>query len=210
MRILIVLLMLTLAGIGAHGDLLFDEESEERGSLIASSTKQFEEGDLITVLVQETIDASVESDTNTDKQANPNAEANANDNAFLVSENPNGMNILNPGELPNYDIDFENEHRATGQSTRANRLTMTITCVVKKVYENGNLELVGQKQVTVNREDSTMAVSGVVRSRDVTPANTVDSSQMFNANIELKGRGPLWNNDRRGLLSKILDWVSPF
>jgi flagellar L-ring protein precursor FlgH len=205
--------MVTMAGLlacGAGADLLFNEEAEERGSLIASSTKQFEEGDLITVLVRETIDASVESDTNTDKQANPNAEANANDNAFLVSENPNGMNILNPGELPNFDLDFENEHRATGQSTRANRLTMTITCVVEKVYENGNLDLVGQKKVTVNREDSTIAVSGTVRSRDVTPANTVDSNQMFNAAIELKGRGPLWNNDRRGLLSKFLDWVSPF
>jgi hypothetical protein len=31
-----------------------------------------------------------------------------------------------------------------------------------------------------------------------------------NVTIELKGKGPLWNNSRRGIITKILDWFSPF
>ncbi|MCX5759408.1 MAG: flagellar basal body L-ring protein FlgH, partial [Candidatus Hydrogenedentes bacterium] len=66
------------------------------------------------------------------------------------------------------------------------------------------------KTVSMNREDSTIHVSGIVRARDVTPANTVLSMQVANAQIILKGKGPLWNSQRRGLLTRFLDWVSPF
>jgi len=72
------------------------------------------------------------------------------------------------------------------------------------------VQIEGSKKVTVNSEDSTLIVRGVVRPRDVTSQNTVLSSQMADAVIELKGKGPLWNNQRRGWLTKLVDWVSPF
>jgi flagellar L-ring protein precursor FlgH len=81
---------------------------------------------------------------------------------------------------------------------------------VKKVYDDGNIDIEGEKRVTVNREDSNLFVKGTVRSRDVSPGNTVLSTQVANVTIELKGKGPLWNNSRRGLITKVLDWFSPF
>ena len=79
-----------------------------------------------------------------------------------------------------------------------------------KVFDNGNITIEGSKRITVNREESKLYVKGTVRSRDVTSANTILSAQIANAEIELKGKGPLWNNQRRGLLTRILDWFSPF
>jgi flagellar L-ring protein precursor FlgH len=81
---------------------------------------------------------------------------------------------------------------------------------VTRVMPNGNVELQGEKRVTVNRDDSLIKLTGMARTRDVTAQNTIDSNQLANAQIELKGQGPLWNNQRRGLLTRFLDWFSPF
>lgn len=196
----------TLAG----ADSLFSADTEEKGSLVADSKKKYEPGDIITVLVQETVDASAEADTNTRKESDVASEAAASANQFLVADSPGGLNVMPAERLPNWDVQFEKEHRATGETTRRNKLVLSIACVVGQVHGNGNIEISGEKRVIVNRENSMMRVHGIVRSSDVTPANTVLSTQIAQAEIELKGSGPLWNNQRRGILTKILDWFSPF
>jgi flagellar L-ring protein precursor FlgH len=194
----------------ASADSLFNEAVEKGGTLISDKHATFKEGDILTVLVRETIDASTEADTNTKKDSSVQADAPAAANPFLTAATPGGLNIIPEEQLPNWDIGVQNEHKSTGKTTRANKLVTTISCVVKKVYENGNIDIEGEKKVTVNREDSNLFVKGTVRSRDVSPGNTVLSTQVANVTIELKGKGPLWNNSRRGIITKILDWFSPF
>ena len=210
-KILLFLIPLSfLAVAGAVADSLFDPEDAQGGTLISDKKVKFEVGDIITVLVKETVDASTEADTDTKKESNIEAEAPAVSNPFLVAEGEGGMNIVSAKELPNWDIGIDNEHKAKGKTRRTNKLIMTVSCNVTKVHDNGNIDIEGTKRVTVNREDSKIYIKGTVRSRDVSPANTILSTQIADAEIELKGKGPLWNNQRRGLLTKILDWFSPF
>jgi len=194
----------------AAADSLFDAEAAESGTLISDKKVKFEIGDIITVLVKETVDASTEANTDTKKESDVEAEAPVSQNTFLVAEGRGGLNLISPKQLPNWNIEIENEHKAQGKTRRANKLIMTISCRVTQVHKNGNIDIEGSKRVTVNREDSRLYVRGTVRSRDVSPANTVLSTQIADAEIELKGKGPLWNNQRRGLFTKILDWLSPF
>lgn len=194
----------------AAADSLFDRKDAEGGTLISDKKAKFEVGDIITVLVKETINASTEADTNTKKESEIGASAPAAANQFLVAEGEGGLNLVSAEKLPNWDIGIDNEHKADGKTSRANKLIMTVSCNVKKVHDNGNIDIEGNKRVTVNSEDSKIYIKGTVRSRDVSPANTILSTQIADAEIELKGKGPLWNNQRRGLLTKILDWFSPF
>lgn len=210
MRRLACIAAALLCATGARADSLFSENTERSGTLISLEEKQYKEGAILTVLVMESIDASTQANTNTKKESEIEAEAAIADNPFLVAEPPNGLGLISPGKLPNWSIDAENEHRATGQTLRKNKLVTTIACTVTEVYENGNLKIEGEKEVTVNREDTNIKMSGLVRARDITPQNTVRSDQIANADIKLKGKGPLWNNQRRGILTKILDWFSPF
>jgi len=62
----------------------------------------------------------------------------------------------------------------------------------------------------VNREDSYLRVSGVVRAEDISPDNTVPSTLLADATVDLDGKGPLWNNQRRGLITRFLDWFAPY
>ena len=198
-----------LAAAPCHADSLFNRAAEARGSLITNETHRHNVGDIVTVLVRETIDASTQANTQTQKDSEIRARANPSDNPFLVSDEPGGLTVFKPNDLPNWRIEADNEHRGSG-STRKNNLVTTIACQVTHVYPNGNLRIEGQKKLTVNREDSELYIAGIIRGRDVSPANTISSNQVANATVELKGRGPIWNTQRRGILSRITDWFSPF
>lgn len=195
---------------GAAADSLFSQRAARNVTTISEKLDRFEPGDIITVLIRETLDASTTADTNTKKESDVEATANAGDNQFLVGERPNGGSILNEHELPNWLVEAENETKNEGDTRRRNTLTTSITCTVQEVHKNGNLRIEGEKQVTVNREDSTIFVSGIIRDKDVTAQNTIQSTQVADAVVRVKGKGPLWNNQRRGLVTRFLDWFSPF
>ncbi len=196
--------LVALLSTSAWADSLFLAKAEKSGSLISNKQPQFEVGDIIMVLVQESIDASTESNTDTRKDASTEGEAAVGDNPFLTNLGISGA------ALPNWDIEVENQHRTSGKTKRKNRLVTTISCLVTKVHENGNVDIEGEKTVTVNRESSWLQLSGTVRGRDVTASNTVLSSQIGRLVLHLRGEGPLWKNQRRGLMTKLLDFFSPF
>jgi len=207
------LLIAVLAGAAmpAAADSLFTQSAEDGGTIISEPTERFTVGDIITVLVRESITASTVADTRTRKESDVESKAPAGSNEFLVGDSPDYRGgIFSPGELPNWKVEAENEHRGQGRTRRTSELVTTITCHVAEVLENGNLVLEGEKVLTVNREDTTLVIRGMVRPEDVSRANTVPSSLMYASNLELRGKGPLWNNQRRGLFTKILDWFSPF
>jgi flagellar L-ring protein precursor FlgH len=207
---LMAAVVLAALASGAPADSLFSQQTAKDATTVSEKLDRFEVGDIVTVIVRETLNATTSAGTNTKKESDVKADAAATANPFLVAEQPDGNNILNPGELPNWDIQSENETKNTGDTRRRNTLTTSITCTVVEVFPNGNLKISGDKQVTVNRDDSIVTVSGIIRSKDITAQNTIQSTQVADASVLVKGKGPLWNNQRRGLVTRVLDWFSPF
>ena len=193
----------------AQPDSLFRPGPTGAGTLIAKQNR-FQVGDIITVIVQEEIESSTRVVTNTKKESDVVSEAKADDNEFLIGDEPGGMNIMPKERLPNWGIEAKNEHKARGEARRTSTLETTVSCIVVEIGRHGLLQIEGDKVVAMNREDSRVHVSGIIRARDVTPANTIRSNQIANASITLKGKGPLWNSTRRGLVTRFLDWFSPF
>ncbi len=205
-RILLGVAVLVCAG--AQGDSLFTRQVADRGTLISEDKMHFQVGDVITVLVRESIDARADSLLDTEKKSEVSAQSPESENSSVTGGG--GWVDINPAKLPNLGIDVDNKHEADGTTRRRNQVVFTVACTVTRVMPNGNVELQGEKRVTVNRDDSLIKLTGMARTRDVTAQNTIDSNQLANAQIELKGQGPLWNNQRRGLLTRFLDWFSPF
>ncbi len=208
-----VLMLVLLVGVepAATADSLFQLSSNRSsGTLISQKKARFNAGDIITVAIRENIDASTAANTNTKKEPDVEASGTQEGNPFLTVKPADGIQLLSPDRLPNWKIEGKNEHKARGETKRSNSLVTTVSCIVMKTFDNGNLLIEGEKRVTVNREDSLLKVSGLIRAQDVTPANTIESSKIAKANVELRGSGPLWNNQRRGIFTKVLDWFSPF
>jgi flagellar L-ring protein precursor FlgH len=194
----------------AHADSLFSKRAAESGTLISAKKSRFEVGDIITVLVRENTDASTDSLTDTKKESTVEATAGAEANKFFVGKGENGLNLFSAGFLPNWSVESESEHKSDGTTQRGNALTTTISCVVTEVLGNGTIMIAGSKNIKVNRETSMLKISGMIRARDVDTDNTIQSNKIANADLQLTGDGPLNNNTRRGFLTKLFDWFSPF
>lgn len=214
--LIFIALLLALPG---YSDSLFTQSAARSGTLIAEKLARFEVGDIITVIVREKITATTDADTNVKKESDVESSAPADQNTFLVGAEDTdeygnttrkGLNLIKPELLPNWQVEAENETKTKGTTRRSSSLDTQISCFVREVLPNGNIHIEGSRQVTVNREDSLLLISGVIRSKDVTPANTIQSTQIANATVQLRGKGPLWNNQRRGLFTRVLDWFSPF
>jgi flagellar L-ring protein precursor FlgH len=104
------------------------------------------------------------------------------------------------------DRNFEGD----GQTGRKGELSGFIAVKVREKMPNGDLFLEGTKVVMINNEEYHLYISGLVRSADVGPDNSVPSSKVADAQIEFTGRGDVADTVDRGWLAKILDSINPF
>jgi flagellar L-ring protein precursor FlgH len=86
---------------------------------------------------------------------------------------------------------MNNDSAAKGESGSDNLFTGTITASVAEVLPNGNLLIVGEKQVGVNQTVDTLRFSGVVDPRTIRPGNTLASTQIADVRVEFRGRGDI-------------------
>jgi flagellar L-ring protein precursor FlgH len=94
--------------------------------------------------------------------------------------------------------------KAQGSTTSA--LNDALAGRVVAVLPSGMMVIEAERQLTMNNEKQTILVRGLVRPGDVAPNNTVQSNQVGNLELELKGKGVLSDGVRppnaliRGLL----------
>ena len=63
---------------------------------------------------------------------------------------------------------------------------MTVT----RVFPNGNMEVAGQKEITLNNGNEYVRVKGIVRPEDISATNIVSSTRLADAN-PIQGLG-IW------------------
>ncbi len=94
-----------------------------------------------------------------------------------------------------------------GQTSQTGKMAAKITAVVKQVLPNGTLVVEGAKSLTYNKEVQNFRITGIVRREDILPNNTVRSEQIAEAIIALNGKGMIADRQRRGILTRLLDWL---
>ena len=85
---------------------------------------------------------------------------------------------------------------------------MSVTVV--RVFDNGNMEVQGQKELTLNNGNEYVRVRGVVRHEDITASNIVSSDRLADAQIRYTGSGHLADSSQSGWLSQLMRTISPF
>jgi flagellar L-ring protein FlgH len=145
-------------------------------------------GDLLTVVITESAAASATARTRTDKEESVFGQINQ------------------PDERPwNIDLAFGNEFDGGGEIQRTGRLLAKLAVFVESIDANGNMTIYGEQDINVNNERQRIALTGSVRSDDVTPDNTVASWRIANAKIDFKGDGILARKQSPGLMTKLFD-----
>lgn len=151
-------------------------------------------GDIVTVLVTESSALNRQAETNTKKESTNSA-------------NLSSLFGLPLGDKTQYAFEGANEHKGSGSVTRSDEVTAKVAARVVKVLPSGNLIIEGRRAVRANDETQYLAISGVVRPEDITPNNTILSTQVADAEIVLEGKGVLAEKQRPGLLNRFADWL---
>ena len=129
-------------------------------------------------------------------------------NFGLENRFPSGSNFFNP--FSSVQSDYSNTFDGSGSTARSGDLTAYMSARIIQVLPNGNLVIEGNREVRVNNENQIITLTGIVRPRDISSANVVQSTYLADARISYSGTGVLNDQQRPGWLARILDKVWPF
>lgn len=217
----LVLALLVAASPASAGSLWKDGLTDERGMFADKRARRA--GDIVTIVVQETATLSNSLRLKTDKDSKSGPEGVASNllNQFLgnlpskifskqIAENtPQNVNITLP-TAPSLPVSGSNSY--TGGGEVKNTQTIATRCAVQviDVLPNGNLVIEGIRQVSFSKERQFASLRGVVRPYDVQPDNTVLSTNIADARIDIVAEGVLTDAQKKGWLLRLNDKLNPF
>ena len=180
---------------GAAGSLWTDQG---RLAELASDYKAHRVGDLISILVVQSLQAENTGNVSSDRSFNASSGIDA-----LAGRVKTGgvQNIFSPHSSQTL--------AGKAQSTSSSSLKTSLAGLVVAVLPNGALVIEAQREILMNSERQTMVVRGLVRPGDLAPDNSVPSNAVGNLELELKGKGVVSDGTRppnalvRGLLRLV-------
>jgi flagellar L-ring protein precursor FlgH len=165
-------------------------------------------GDLLTVYLVESTKANKSASTTTAKST-----SNSVTNPTLFGQS---MQFNVPGFVPvpnnkdvglGFGLDSSHDFSGDGSATQSNALSGYNTVSVIEVLPNGNLYVRGEKRIGINQGTEYIRLSGIVRPRDITPQNTVESTRIADPTITYKGEGALADANSMGWLARFFNSV---
>jgi len=170
------------------------EEFGQSQSLF-TDIKAHKVGDILTVLIYEQNRASQKVETKTEKTTK-----------FSTKGGP-GIGTLDFLPLFGVDGSSKGTHDGKGENIRNGSLRAKMSVTVVDVKPNGDLVVEGSRVIGISGDRETLTLTGVVRQKDITPSNTIDSYLIADAEIHYTGKGNATTGSRPGPLMRFLNWL---
>ncbi len=170
---------------------------ESYGLSLFSDTTARNVGDIITIVLSERTVSSKSSGVNIKKESELSLPAGS-----ILGTTPTYNGITLDTSI-NQTRDFSGDAGAD----QSNSLSGSIAVTVAEVLPNGNLVVRGEKWMTLNRGDEYIRISGILRREDVSPQNSVSSTQLANAQISYSETGALADSQTMGWMSRFFNSI---
>lgn len=163
--------------------------STDMSMSLTSDSRAFRVGDIVTVNLQETTQASKKAGTSFSKES---------------ADNINAPNLLGKtfGKAA-VGLGASNSFTGDATSTQQNALTGAITVIVQEVLPNGLLRVSGEKTLTLNNGEEFVRLRGYLRAADIDADNQVSSLRIANARIAYSAQGTLADTQQPGWLTRF-------
>jgi flagellar L-ring protein precursor FlgH len=194
---LIILGILQVHAVKA--DSLFDP----RGVCLFRDHRAHDVGDIVTIVVVESTNATNEGSSEFEKKVGMKGGIRV--EGFLDYVFPGWFEPMEP--LKALDIDPQGDYSGTGKTSSGNTFATKITATVIDRLPNGNLVIEGTRNIKVNEEKQELVLRGVVRPQDISPSNMILSTQIADVEMFYKGKGPVGNHNKPGLLTRMFSWI---
>lgn len=185
-------LLLACGGAGAQSLWNKGEKAKGAPTAMVADRRAMAVGDLLTILIVESSSASQQANTSVSKKAG-------------VDVAPGIGPVLKA--LPQFGFDGKTSSSAQGSTSRTSTLAARLTAKVVQVNPNGTLVFEGIRSVKANDDVQTMKITGVVRRQDIAPDNTVLSTYVADAKIEVTGKGPIAEKQKPGIVTRVFRFL---
>lgn len=207
MRPILRQLLLCLAALTpCAAESMWRAETLSDGTLYSDQVAR-KKGDLITIVVKETVSVTDSQKTETKRKNDLSASVDMVPGSAEIKASEGTSTV---GRLPAVKAASDKNFKGEGKYESTGEVKAMITGRVVDVLDNGNLVVEGRRQVRVNADLKTILVTGVVRSADIKSDNTVMSEKLHNFQVAIEGEGPLARSQQQGILGQIADVLWPF
>lgn len=169
--------------------------SQSAPGLFAADRRAARVGDILTVDFTERFSARDTQSTTTSRS----------DEASINL--PDGL--FGPINESRLDMGANRSFSGSGNAAQSNSLNGRVSVTVTRVLPGGNLEVQGQRRLTLTSGIEYVRLRGVVRPTDISAENVVLSERLAHAEIEYVGAGAASDASRQGWLRRVVDTVSP-
>jgi flagellar L-ring protein precursor FlgH len=175
-------------------------------------------GDIVTIQVAESSSAENSAETSTERDSSLSAGI---ENFFGLEQrylNPNHPKYKDfrdfipfaPAGEASIKGGMTSAFEGSGTTSRTGDLNAFITARVVDVLPNGNLKIIGSREITVNNERQYLTLYGVIRPRDVSKTNVILSTYVADARIAYSGSGIIDDRQRPGWMANVINTIWPF
>lgn len=162
--------------------------------------------DRVTIIIREEKRSTTDSDLKREKKWEIEAELKK---WIRINEAWKLVPQVFPQGNPALDLEYDDEYEGKGEVRRKDSLITRVTATVIDVKPNGDLVLEAKKDIAVDEDRQVITLTGICRSVDVTAQNTVLSTQLAEAKIDIQHSGPARDAARRGWLVRLWDLIRP-
>ncbi|MDO6416549.1 flagellar basal body L-ring protein FlgH [Sphingomonas sp. BIUV-7] len=164
---------------------------------LTSGTRAAMVGDVVTILLVEKTQALKSNSANTDRSGS-------------ISLTPPVTGPLDFIKGTDIGTSGGGKFDGKGNAAQSNSLNGEISVTIAQVYPNGTMLIRGEKQLTLNRGDEQIQISGIIRPNDISFDNRVLSTRVADARITYTGKGEIARASSQGWLGRFFSRVSPF
>ena len=164
-----------------------------------SDVKAYRKGDIVYIIVYESIDAVQKLATKTGQQ-------------HQVQNAVNAFFGIPPKTRQQLGVDwqYKSGSKYDGATQQSGVLSTRLAAYVKKVYPNGNLLIEASRYIYLNEAGHRIVLRGIVRPQDIGPDNSVPSSRIANLEIIYDGKGYMVDASSPGWFTRFLAKIWPF
>ena len=196
--------------VGEPGETASLWRESRGGTDLWRDSRAWQSMDLITIVIRESDEAKKDADTEVKQKSTVEL---AIDKLFglenqVAKANDGTSSGIDPSAL--VQASSQNDFKGEGKAKRKDTLSARMSAMVVEVLPSGIMRIEGQKIVTMSAEEQVMVISGLVRPRDVSAENEVESGRIANMRVDYYGRGTVGEAQHGGWLGRILRTAWPF
>lgn len=186
-----------------------------KGPSLFADKKDLQVGDIIQVVIDEALSSNT---SNKRELTNSSSESlggglitPATNNVLpLNSKVQKAADKINSLAGVQFNSSSDSSFKGNVKANADESFSTTLSVIIEETYQNGNYYIKGSKEMLIDEQKQEIIISGVIRPYDISPDNSINSSQIANLKVLYKKDGEEQDVLHQPWGTKLIKMLWPF